>query len=369
MQLASPACFTALTTALSRGGHTFGLMRPFVSFGCSNGTDPAKQFDVNDRLIQQVASPTASPVRSVQTIARLLLVAWLFAVHQDWDVGPLQQARRAVGVFAALQRSLQDEGAAQAMRAELARMQSASSAVGNNSRVPTLEQLLAAAAVRELDSISGFGLGQHLPEPLPDEVEQLFRQRKVLAVRILERVQADSPCTHDLLGDLSTEVGSTDPSAGARAARHYRRGLDIARQQQSDWWTARFAYRLAGLATTHQLADIPPAEAAGLLAEADAAYRRCHTVLPWMWVAALKLNQRQGRAMRPAIEAHTQRDAAGWDSALQQLGSQGCSEGRAAVHLLCTGCGRVSLALRRCADSQGAVYCRWVANCEGVGGL
>ena len=35
--------------------------------------------------------------------------------------------------------------------------------------------------------------------------------------------------------------------------------------------------------------------------------------------------------MRPAIEVHTQRGAAGWDSALWQLGSQCYSEGGAAV--------------------------------------
>ena len=102
--------------------------------------------DVNDRLIQQVASSTASTVHNVPTIARPLLVAQGLTNYQ-WDVGPLQQARRAAGVFAALQRSLQDEGAGQAMRAELARMQRASSAAGNNSRVNTLEQLRAAAAV------------------------------------------------------------------------------------------------------------------------------------------------------------------------------------------------------------------------------
>ena len=57
-------------------------------------------------------------------------------------------------MFAALQRSLQDEGAAQAIRAELATMQCASSAAGNNLWVPTLEQLLAAAAFQELQYIA-----------------------------------------------------------------------------------------------------------------------------------------------------------------------------------------------------------------------
>ena len=138
-----------------------------------------------------------------------------------------------------------------------------------------------------------------------------------------------------------------------------------------DWWTARLTHRLVVLATADQVAAIPPAEAARLLAEADAAYRRCHTVLPWLWVAQLKRGQMSGRAMRPAIEAHTQRGAAGWDSALRQLGSQGYSEGRAAVlaHVKatarCAGCWESSLALRRCAACQGTLYCRWVA---GLGG-
>ena len=102
--------------------------------------------------------------------------------------------------------------------------------------------------------------------------------------------------------------------------------------------------------------------AATLLAEADAAYCRCHTILPWRWVAELKHEQMRGRAMWPAIEAHTQRGAPGWDSALRQLGRQGYSECSAAVEEhLNAGCGRSSLALRRCAACQGTLYCRWVA--------
>ena len=326
--------------------------------------------DVSDRLVQQVTSPTASPERSVQIIAQLLLMARLFsAVHQDWDVGPLQQARRAVGVFAALQRSLQDEGAAQAMRAELARMQSASSAEGRNSRMPTLEQLLAAAALQELMFMAG--LQNRLDrdtEPLPDEVRQLFERRKDLAFRILERVQPQSPRTHDFLAlrTLEIDYADGDPSANATAVRHLQRGLAIAQQQKSDWWTAFVAYQLVVLATTNQVPVVPPAEVAALLAEADAAYRRCHTILPWQWVSSLKHHQLRGRAMRPAIEMHTQRGAACWDSALQQLGSQGCSEGRAAAQAhdnaiaCCAGCGRVSLALRRCKACQGTLYSRWV---------
>ena len=69
-------------------------MQPFVSPRFSPGTDIVMGFDVNDYLIQQVASPTASPVHSVQTIARLLLVAWVFTTRAvGWPVGPLQQAR------------------------------------------------------------------------------------------------------------------------------------------------------------------------------------------------------------------------------------------------------------------------------------
>ena len=55
-----------------------------------------------------------------------------------------------------LQRSLQDEGAAQAVQVELARMQPASSADGRKARVPTLEELLAVAAVQERNYMSGF---------------------------------------------------------------------------------------------------------------------------------------------------------------------------------------------------------------------
>ena len=245
------------------------------------------------------------------------------------------------------------------MRVELARMQCTSIAAGN-SRVPTLEQLLAAPAIQELQYMVIFNDDT---DPLPEEVRQLCRQRRELAVHTLERLQPHSPRTHLWLGVGSVEIGST----GARGiARHYRRGLAIARQQQSDWWTARLAYELAALATT-QVADVPPAEVARLLAETDAAYRRCHTVLPWLWVAELKTSQVLGRAMRPAIEAHTQRGAAGWDSALRQLDSQGCSEGSAAVeaHLnaaaCCAGCERSSLALRRCSACQGTLYCRRVA--------
>ena len=68
--LSHPACLVALSS-----GHTLALMRPFVSGDIGMG------FAVNDHLIQQVASPTASPVRSVQTIARLLLVAWVFTTR------------------------------------------------------------------------------------------------------------------------------------------------------------------------------------------------------------------------------------------------------------------------------------------------
>ena len=345
--LTHPACLVAL-----KSGHTAALMRPLVSPRCFPGTDLVMGFDVDDRLIQQLASTISSPVHSVQTIARLLLVARLLTgLQQEWEVGPLQQARRAASVFAALQRSLQDEGAAQAMRAELARMQRASSAAGTNWRVPTLEQLLAAAAFQELYYMTWLGQAM-AKEPLPDEMWQLCWQRKDLAVRILERVQPHSPRTHVWLGVRSAEVDSTDPSAGATAARHFRHGLAIARQQQSDWWTARLAYKLAVFATTNQLAAVSPAEAAGLLAEADAAYRRCHTVLPWLWVAELRDEQVSGRAMQPAIEAHTQRGAAGWDNALRQLGSQCYSEGSSAVEAYrnattcCAGCGRVSMALR-----------------------
>ena len=112
-ELWHPACIVALNS-----GHTLALMRPFVSISCFPGTDrvTAMGIDVNDRLIQQGASPTSSPVRSVQTIAQLLLVAWvLTALDVEWGAAPLQRARTAAGVFAALQRSLQDEGAAQAM--------------------------------------------------------------------------------------------------------------------------------------------------------------------------------------------------------------------------------------------------------------
>ena len=351
-----PACLAALGS-----GYTTSLMRPFVSPRCSPGTDQVMGLDVNDRLIQQVASPTASPVRSVQTIARLLLAAQVLT-NPQWD--PLQQARRVAIVFAALQRSLQDEGAAQAMRAELARMQRASSAADDNSQMPTLEQLLAAAAFQELNYMSCL---ISVRQPLPDQVWQLFGQRQDLAMRILERVQPHSPRIHLWLGVRSEGIGSTAQAAGARAVRHFRRGLAIARQQQSDWWTAHLAYSLAVLATTNQVAVVPPAEVAGMLAEADAAYRRCQTVLPWLWVAELKQAQMRGRAMRPAIEAHTQRGGAGWDSALRQLGSQGYSEGSAAAqaHINATarsaGCGERSLALRRCGDCQGTLYCRWVA--------
>ena len=142
-----PACLVEFDS-----GHTLALMMPFVRRCCSPGTGKVATFDVNNVLtFQQVASSTASPVRSVHTIARLLLLAWWFtAVELQCDGGPLQQAHRAAGMLAALPRSLQDEGRAQAMRAELARMQHASSAASNNSRVPALEQLLAAAAAQEM---------------------------------------------------------------------------------------------------------------------------------------------------------------------------------------------------------------------------
>ena len=64
--------------------------------------------------------------------------------------------------------------------------------------------------------------------------------------------------------------------------------------------------------------------------------------------ADLKGGQLRGRAMRSVIEAHTQLGAAGWDSALRQLGNQGLSEGSAAVQEYdsaterCAGCGRWS---------------------------
>ena len=215
-------------------------------------------------------------------------------------------------MFAALQRSLQDEGAAQVMRAELARMQRASSAASKNSWVPTLEELLASAAFQELRYMSDLAGAS---ESLPDEVRQLFGQRSGLAVRILERVQPHSLHTHCWPGHLTAAGCSTDPSAGARAAGHFQRGLVIARQQQSDWWTGLLATRLAVLATADQVAAVPPAEAAALLAEADAAYRlrydrsgsyrSCHTVLPWQWVTELKQVLVAGRASRPAIEAQS----------------------------------------------------------------
>ena len=61
-----PGCLAALGN-----GHTAALMRPFVRPHCSPGTDHVTGFEVNDRLIQQIGGPTASPVRSMQTIARL----------------------------------------------------------------------------------------------------------------------------------------------------------------------------------------------------------------------------------------------------------------------------------------------------------
>ena len=108
----------------------------------------------------------------------------------------------------------------------------------------------------------------------------------------LWRVQPHSPITHFLLG-----VRSSDPPA---AARHLWHGLAIARQRHSDWWAARLAHQLAVLATANQVAAVPPAEAAGLLAEADAAYRRCDTVLPWMWVGELKRRWQAGPCGRPS---------------------------------------------------------------------
>ena len=231
-------------------------MRPFISPRCAPGTcsrlvqaslgldRPSDEAQArrhqHDRLTQQLASPTSSPVRSVQTVARLLMVARevtadLDLYEQGWDVGPPWQARRAAGVFAALQRSLRDEGAAQTKRAA------------------------------------------HGPGCDPPEATQ-WRP-------------------------------SGDPMVQGSAA---------------------------------------------VLGEADAAYHRGHTVLPWRWVAGLKHAQKLGRAMRPAIEAHTQRGAAGWDSALRELGSQGYSAGMAAAQAhadataLCAGCRKSSLSLRSC---------------------
>ena len=175
--------------------------------------------------------------------------------------------------------------------------------------------------------------------------------------------------THTWLGFLSADIGSTDPSACARTARHFQRGLAIARQQQRDWWTARLVHRRAVLATADQVAAVPPAEVAGQLAEADAAYRRCHTILPWQWVAELKRWQMSGRAMQPAIEAHTQRGAAGWDSDLRQLGSQDYSEARAAVraHLAaaarCSGCGESSLVLAGWPQPSTLLLIAYAASC------
>ena len=191
--LAHPSCLMALSS-----GHTTAVMRPFASPVCSPGTDLVVEVDINDRLIQQVAAPTASPVRSVQTIARLLLarVFSAAATEDGWGAnvngGLVQEARRVAGVFAVLQRSLQDEGAAQVMRAQLARirMHRASSAAGKYSRVPALEQLFAAAAAQELQYMASLSADK---EPLPDDVGQLFGQRLDLAVRNLESAATQPP--------------------------------------------------------------------------------------------------------------------------------------------------------------------------------
>ena len=266
-----------------------------------------------------------------------------------------------------MQRSLQDEGAEQAMRVELARMQRASSAAGNNLRVPTLEQLLAAAANQEVLYMSALQAGQAgaAKQPLSERCSSSASSgRTWLCTSWSERSHtAPAPISGSVSGVrfLAAQIRSWGPGLPGTSGR----GLAIARQQ-SDWWTAHLAYRLAVLATNDQVAAIPPAEAAGLLAEADAGYSRCHTVLPWRWVAELKRGQLAGRAMRPAIEAHTERGAAGWDSALRQLASKDHTEGSAAgqarfnATARCAGCGRCSLALHRCAACQSTLNCRWV---------
>ena len=71
--LSHPGCLLAFNMAVN--GHNVDLIMPFVRVRMRPGTDQAVEIGVNDRLIQQVASPTASPVRSVETIAWLLLVA------------------------------------------------------------------------------------------------------------------------------------------------------------------------------------------------------------------------------------------------------------------------------------------------------
>ena len=189
--------------------------------------------------------------------------ACLVALNSGHTLDLMRQARRAAAVVAAVQRSLQDEGAALAMRVELARMQRASSAAGNNLRVPTLDQLLAAAAVQELQCLTHLAAANG---SLPTEVWQLFGQWEDLALE-----SAATQPHHPFLARCP-ELRPT-----RRCQTH---GVAIARQRQSDWWTARLAHQLAVLATANQVAAVPPAEAAGLLAEADAAYRHCHAVLP-----------------------------------------------------------------------------------------
>lgn len=183
--------------------------------------------------------------------------------------------------------------------------------------------------------------------------------RKVAEAQL--RLRPNSPASHKALGDVvrADAEGSADQQV---ALRHYQRALELARAQGSDCWTARLAYYLGSWAIDSQAACLPPAEAARLLDEANAAHARLKGVpLPGGWLNAQRQRRAAARALRPELDAHLRLGGGLWDPRVEPSVQARVkiveAQEKASVFPVCDGCGSGSLATMLCSACRQARYC------------
>lgn len=185
----------------------------------------------------------------------------------------------------------------------------------------------------------------------PDQPESHYM---LVAAMVLAKAVAFSPAVRNVAQDLGLPVAEGP-------VERLRAGLERTRTVGSSYWVAKLAQSLATDSLSSGPASRPRKttleEAQHLVAEADAALKRCKAVLPRSWFIVVLGLQDQVRA---AVRAEAgRRPGGGVGSLLRHAGGRG---GAARPQPVCDACGRQSLDVKVCGRCRKATYCS--ARCQ-----
>ena len=179
----------------------------------------------------------------------------------------------------------------------------------------------------------------------------------------LAALQPSTPRSHFQLGRVALINHAWPNSRLTTPIPNLLRGLELAREQGSDFWLARCVYIVVLAAAPRCIPEVSPTLAAKLLAEADAACKRIKQTVH-AWNDIVEHDKEICSSVRHVVSLHLQRSPGRWEVAiadecmgatLRDLDRVMEAEQHAPT---CDGCGQRLVALRQCKACKQTQYCR-----------